>query len=80
MRMRRGTALDRTLSDLEKEIVDRLSNGETVKEVAYQMGFHVRTIDYHLLRMRRRFNCKTTVHLIATLQVGEKTEHEKLGL
>ena len=78
--MRSGTRLELALSDLEQEIVSRLCNGETVKEVAYQMGFHVRTIDYHLLRMRRRFNCKTTVHLIATLQSGEGTEREKVGL
>jgi DNA-binding CsgD family transcriptional regulator len=75
--MRSRRSLEPTLSDLEKEIINRLCDGETVKEVAYEMGFHVRTIDYHLLRMRKRFNCKTTIHLIATLQAGER---EELGL
>jgi len=78
--MRSRRPLEPTLSNLEKEIIDRLCDGVTVKEVAYEMGFHVRTIDYHLLRMRRRFNCKTTIHLIATLQTGEITKHEKVGL
>jgi Response regulator containing a CheY-like receiver domain and an HTH DNA-binding domain len=78
--MRSGTPLGLTLSELEEEIVSQLCNGKTVKEIAYQMGLHVRTIDYHLLRMRRRFNCKTTVHLVATLQTGERSRREKVGL
>jgi DNA-binding CsgD family transcriptional regulator len=78
--MRSGRAIGPTLSELEKEIIGRLCAGETVKEVAYEMRFHVRTIDYHLLRLRRRFNCKTTIHLVAKLQAGEGAERAEVGL
>jgi DNA-binding CsgD family transcriptional regulator len=78
--MRSAKAVELNLSSLEKEIIEGLCAGETVKEVAYRMGFHVRTIDYHLLRLRRRFNCKTTVHLVAKLQTGEGIERAQVGL
>jgi len=79
--MRSRRPFEPTLSNLEKEIINRLCDGETVKEVAYEMEFHVRTIDYHLSRMRRRFNCKTTIHLIATLRHSrQRLERAKVGL
>lgn len=47
------------------EIVQRLSEGYTVKEIAVNCGMNVSTLQKQIINLRDQRNCKNVAHLVA---------------
>lgn len=59
----------KTLDDTDKKIVKLLSDGLTIKEIAYQENIKSRTIAYRIHEMKSYFKCKSTVQLCSHLHI-----------
>lgn len=63
---------DGVVSPRQRAILDLLASGRVAKEIAANLGVSQRTVESHLEKLRKRFNAKTTVELIAKL--GQHTD------
>lgn len=59
--------LDGAVSPRQRAILDLVAAGRVAKEIAANLGVSQRTVESHLEKLRKRFNAKTTVELIAKL-------------
>jgi DNA-binding CsgD family transcriptional regulator len=46
-------------------VLQRIANGDGIKEVAAALGKGRSTIDYHLRAIRAKLNARTTAHAVA---------------
>ena len=46
------------------EIVQKLSEGYTVKEIAVEAGMNENTLKKHIIILRDSLDCKTVAHLV----------------
>lgn len=49
----------------KSEIVQKISEGYTVKEIAAESGVNVNTLRRDILNLRDSCNCKSIAHLVA---------------
>lgn len=56
------------ITPTEKEIFCRLAGGQRNKEIADVLSVHENMIDYHLRKVRQRFNCSTNMQALSLLQ------------
>jgi DNA-binding NarL/FixJ family response regulator len=47
----------------ERQVVKRLAEGQTVGEVALELGLCDKTIEYHSLRARRKIGCPSIARM-----------------
>ena len=59
------------MNDQNKRILEMLSNGVTVKEIAALLELSDRTIEHKLFIMRIQYASKSTLHLVAKYIRGE---------
>lgn len=55
------------LTPTNRQIVELLAAGKTVKEIATEMNMKNRTIEKRIKTMRKEHNCLTVTQLVATL-------------
>jgi DNA-binding CsgD family transcriptional regulator len=51
------------LTDREKEVMALIMNGYTSEEAARLLGISRRTVEFHRMRVQRRFNARNGTHL-----------------
>ena len=54
------------ISERDLTIVEGYSNGIKIDDIAKQLCLSPRTLELYLTKLRLRFNCHTTTHLVAT--------------
>jgi len=55
----------------QAQILARLANGETLKEMALEMGLSAKTVHYHYMQLRRRLNIWSVAMLTRfAIQIG----------
>jgi len=59
------------------DLLERLSAGEKVPEVAHEWGVSLRAVYHRLVRLRKRFGARTDVHLIALWLTAAPLHQEK---
>lgn len=59
---------DDYLTEREKECVDHLILGKTIKETAKLMNLSPRTVEFYLKNIRKRLDCQTKGQLIEKVQ------------
>lgn len=57
----------RPISTTQMLILAALRNGMTCKQIAVQLDMSARTVESHLEKLRKKFNAKTTIHLMAMI-------------
>lgn len=55
------------LDDIDKRIMDYLYQGYTPKEIAHKMWRTKGSVSKRLYKLRRYYNCKTTIQMVAML-------------
>ncbi|MFG6147550.1 response regulator transcription factor [Halobacillus sp. B23F22_1] len=53
------------LSQKEKNIIRMIAQEKPNKEIAFELMYSTRTIDYHISKMIRRFDVQTRVGIVA---------------
>jgi DNA-binding NarL/FixJ family response regulator len=67
------------LTDSNKQIIELLASGKTVKEAASILKMNNRTVEDRILEMRRQLNCINTTQLVVKIfemlkdEVNDKT-------
>jgi len=56
--------VEERLTEREREVLQLLADGKSMKEVAVRLGMTVRTVAFHKYRMMRRLNIKSTAELV----------------
>lgn len=59
---------EKKLDETDKKILNLISEGKTVKEIAWKVGKSSRHIDYRLKVMRKYYQCANIPQLIVKLQ------------
>lgn len=54
------------VSERDAKIVYAYSIGKTTKEIAHSYKLSIRTVESVVLKLKRSFDCKSIIHLIAT--------------
>jgi two-component system response regulator FixJ len=57
------------LTGREREVAERLAKGLSNKQIAYDLGISVRTVEMHRLRAMQRLGCKSLADLLRILLV-----------
>jgi two-component system, NarL family, response regulator NreC len=61
----RGTPLPRDpLASREREIVQRIAEGQTTKEIAAGLGLSVKTVESHRINLMRKLDMHETATLV----------------
>ncbi len=55
---------NKNLSEKENSILEMLSNGMKYNEIAERIGLSPRTIEYHVIKLKDRFNAENNIELI----------------
>lgn len=55
------------LTDREKEILDRVANGEKQEAIAAALQIHVKTVEFHLRHVREKLSVSSTLAAIVLL-------------
>lgn len=53
------------ISQREIQVLERLAEGKTMQEIGYDLFCSPRTVETHILNMRKRFDCQNTAQLVA---------------
>lgn len=51
------------LSDRQQTVLRRLWDGQSLKEIAGELGVAESTVQTHLVKLRRKFHARTNLHL-----------------
>jgi len=52
------------LKPKDREIIEKLSQGMSFKQVSTEINLPVKTIEHRILKIRKKENCLNTAHLI----------------
>ena len=59
--------VEKTLDEVDKQILMLIAEGKTVKEIAWKVGSKSSRIEYRLRAMRKHYGCFNTLQLITKL-------------
>lgn len=66
MNVERDTvSIDILVTDWEKDVVMRLSEGKTVPEISSEIKLDARSVEYRLSKLKTKILCKTSAGLVA---------------
>jgi DNA-binding CsgD family transcriptional regulator len=51
------------LTDRQKQVVEHVVNGEKRQAIAHGLGISVWTVDFHLVRIRRKFGVNSMLEI-----------------
>lgn len=65
-----GTSPKELLTGRERDVAERLAKGLSNKQIAYDLGISVRTVEMHRARAMQRLGCKSFADLLRALLVA----------
>ena len=63
------TLIQKEPDETDKKILKYLSDGVTVKQIAYELNLSSFTVSWRIREMKKYYNCKSIAHLVATLKI-----------
>jgi DNA-binding CsgD family transcriptional regulator len=63
--------METSLTPKAQQTLDLLKEGYNAKEIAHQQGRSREAVESHIERLRKKFQCRNTVHMIALYAQGK---------
>lgn len=63
----------RDLSPRQRQIAERIFDGKSNKQIAYELSLSVSTIEFYIRALLKKTNCKNRTHFIVQLKEEKKS-------